>query len=94
MTICSLVVQAQPEHLPSVSQTLLSMEGVEIHAKDERGKIIVCIDHPSREYCGNTMTEMTRIDGVMSASLVYEYQEDLEPAQQKTDPHHPTGDMK
>jgi nitrate reductase NapD len=67
-----------PEHLVSVSQTLTDMQGVEIHAQSEQGKLVVSIDHPSRSYCGNAMTDMSRINGVMRASLVYEYQEDLD----------------
>lgn len=78
MTICSLVVQAKPEHLEAVIESLTSMNGVEIHAHNEYGKMVVCIDHPSREYCSKAMTDMTHINGVMSTSLVYEYQEDLE----------------
>ncbi len=78
MTICSLVVQTLPKHLEQVSQTLTAINGVEIHAQDKQGKLIVSIDHPSRSYCGNTMTHMTQLEGVMSTSLVYEYQEELE----------------
>jgi nitrate reductase NapD len=81
MTICSLVVQTKPEYLETVIKSLTSMNGVEIHAQNEYGKMVVSIDHPSREYCSKAMTDMTRIDGVMSTSLVYEYQEDLEPDQ-------------
>ncbi|HIO91589.1 MAG TPA: ferredoxin [Leucothrix mucor] len=96
MTICSLVIQAKPEYIETVSQSLKSMEGVEIHAQTDQGKMIVSLDHPSRSYCGNTMTEMTRIDGVMSASLVYEYQEDLEDDDTPNTPMptHLDGDMK
>ncbi|MCP3851879.1 MAG: chaperone NapD [Gammaproteobacteria bacterium] len=79
MTICSLVVQARPDHLETVNKTLNTMNGVEIHAQNDNGKMVVSIDHPSREYCSKAMTDMTHIDGVMSTSLVYEYQEDLEP---------------
>ena len=79
MTICSLVVQARPEYLDTVNETLNTMNGVEIHAQNEYGKMVISIDHPSREYCSKAMTDMTHIDGVMSTSLVYEYQEDLEP---------------
>ncbi len=84
MTICSLVIQAIPEHLMDVSQLLSTMEGVEIHAQDDCGKLIISIDHPSRSYCSQAMTEMTRIKGVMSTSLVFEYQEDLEPNENQT----------
>jgi nitrate reductase NapD len=78
MTICSLIIQALPETITPVSEVLTQMEGVEVHIKDDSGKIIVTIDHPDREYCSKAMTEMTAIDGVMSTSLVYEYQEDLD----------------
>ena len=78
MTICSLVVQTKPEYLESVNESLNAMNGVEIHAQNEYGKMVISIDHPSREYCSKAMTDMTHINGVMSTSLVYEYQEDLE----------------
>ena len=78
MTICSLVVQTRPEYLDAVNESLNSMNGVEVHAQNEYGKMVISIDHPSREYCSKVMTEMTYINGVMSTSLVYEYQEDLE----------------
>ncbi len=38
MSICSLVVQARPENLETVSESLSGMEGVEIHASSEAGK--------------------------------------------------------
>ena len=76
MTICSLVVQAKPEKLSEVSATLRKIEGVEIHVEDERGKLVVCIDHPSREHCSKVMTDITGFKGVMSTSLIYEVQEE------------------
>jgi nitrate reductase NapD len=79
--ICSLVIQAKPQHLSSVSASLNEMQGVEIHVQGETGKMVVSIDHPSREYCSDAMTKMSRIDGVMSSSLVFEYQEELEAEQ-------------
>ena len=83
MAICSLIIQANPEHIDTVNESLNSMESVEIHAQNEFGKIVVTIDNPSREFCSKTMMDMTCIDGVMSTSLVYEYQEDLEEKQEK-----------
>ncbi len=81
MTICSLVVQTRPEYLDAVNESLSTMNGVEVHAQNKYGKMVISIDHPSREYCSKVMTEMTYINGVMSTSLVYEYQEDLESEQ-------------
>ncbi len=81
MAICSLVIQSKPEYIEAVNESLLAMEGVEIHAQNEQGKMVVSIDHPSREYCSEAMIDMSRINGIMSCSLVFEYQEDLEPGQ-------------
>ncbi len=77
MTICSLVVQTKPEKLSQVSETLKKIDGVEIHVEDERGKLVICIDHPSREHCSKVMTDITGFQGVMSTSLIYEVQDDL-----------------
>jgi periplasmic nitrate reductase NapD len=76
MSICSLVVRARPENLTAVSDTLANMEGVEIHASSEAGKLVVTIDHPEREVCSRTMMEMQNIPGVLSSSLIYEYFEE------------------
>ncbi|MCK5809926.1 MAG: chaperone NapD [Cocleimonas sp.] len=76
MTICSLVVQTKPDHIHSVNQSLTSMDGIEIHSQNKQGKLAITIDHPSREYCSKAMTDITRINGVMSTSLIFEYQED------------------
>ena len=85
MSICSLVVRARPEHLAAVSDTLANMQGVEIHASSDAGKLVVTIDHPEREVCSRTMMEMQNIPGVLGSSLIYEYFEE--------NPHnHPEGD--
>jgi len=89
--ICSLVLQTVPEHLDSVNESLKMMEGVEVHAQDKLGKMVISIDHPSREYCSDVMIEMSGIHGVMSTSLVFEYQEDLEPDQIPTTIKQPIG---
>ena len=78
MTICSLVIQARPEQIETVNHSLNHIDGVEIHTQNEHGKLAITIDHPSREYCSKAMTDITRIEGVMSTSLIFEYQEDLD----------------
>jgi len=44
MTICSLVVQAKPQYLDAVNESLNTMKGVEIHAQNEHGKMVVSIE--------------------------------------------------
>jgi len=76
--ICSLVIQTKSQHLSSVNASLNQMQGVEVNVQGENGKMVVTVDHPSREYCGDIMTKISQISGVMSSSLVFEYQEDLD----------------
>ncbi len=85
MSICSLVVQARPENLASVSENISAMEGVEIHAGSEAGKLVVTIDHPRREVCSQTMMDMQNIPGVLSSSLIYEYFEENPNSEQEGD---------
>ncbi|HGG61213.1 MAG TPA: nitrate reductase formation protein NapD [Gammaproteobacteria bacterium] len=76
MSICSLVVYARPEKLSTVSEALTAMEGVEIHASSDQGKLVVSIDHPQRRYCSDAMMTMSTMDGVINTALIYEYFEE------------------
>lgn len=78
MTICSLVVQTAPENVNQLSGDLEKIKGVEVHASNKAGKLIVSIDHPDRTHCSETIMTMSTMDGVLSSSLVFEYQEDHE----------------
>ncbi len=76
MSICSMVVHSKPENLDHISASLNQMEGVEVRARDERGKLVVLIDHPKRSVVADSMMEMNHIDGVLNTSLIYEYFEE------------------
>lgn len=73
MTICSLVIHAQPTKLDFVSTQLEDMHGVEVFARDDKGKLVVVIDHPERRYCSELIMNMANMDHVVSTSLVYEH---------------------
>ncbi len=79
MSICSLVVQTKPESIGSVTECLGEMEGVEIHATSDEGKLVVTVDHPDRQVCSNNIMALQNVTGVLSASLVYEHFEESEP---------------
>jgi len=49
MSICSIIVHSRPENLDPVELALNEMAGVEVRMRDERGKLIVLIDHPERK---------------------------------------------
>ncbi len=73
MSIYSLVVHTHPENIISVSKELEKKQGVEVHGANEKGKIVVSLDHPDRGYCSDTIMSFHDIDGVLNSSLIYEY---------------------
>jgi len=75
MTICSLVIYSKPEHAASVETEIAGLEGVEIHASDPTGKLVVTVDHPDRAFCSDTIMSFHSIGGVINTALVYEYTE-------------------
>jgi nitrate reductase NapD len=75
-----MIVHSKPENLDPIVASLNQMEGVEVRARDERGKLVVLIDHPQRAVVADSMMEMNHIDGVLNTSLVYEYFEEDVPS--------------
>lgn len=75
MTICSLVVYAKPENTEAVEKRMTDLEGLEIHATDPSGKLVVTIDHPDRAHCSEMIMGLSAIPGVINTALVYEYHE-------------------
>lgn len=73
------MVHTRPENVSAVSEHLVEMDGVEIHAATEAGKLVVTVDHPDRQVCSENMMAMQNVPGVLSASLIYEYFEETEP---------------
>ncbi len=76
MSICSMIVHSKPENLDPIIASLNEMDGVEVRARDERGKLVVLIDHPKRSVVADNMMAMNNIDGVLNTSLIYEYFEE------------------
>lgn len=73
MTICSLVVYARPENMDAIENKISTLEGVEVHAKSEDGKLVISIDHPDRVHCSETIMGLHNVPGVINTALVYEY---------------------
>ncbi|WP_426416264.1 chaperone NapD [Aestuariirhabdus sp. LZHN29] len=70
--ISGLVVTCQPHRIDSVADALSALAGVEVHANNERGKLVVTVEEQAGEH---TMIErINQIQdqpGVISSSLVY-----------------------
>jgi len=74
--ICSALVHAKLEQIDSVKQTLLTQEGVEVHAQTEDGRLIVTIEDENRKKVGERIMGFYEIEGVLSASMIYQFSDD------------------
>jgi len=83
--ISSLVVHVRPDRADAAHTTLLGMPGIEIHA-EAAGKIIVTLETDTEADIVTRLNEISLLDGVMSATLVYHHVEnaaDGDPAARK-----------
>lgn len=76
MSISSLVLQAKPEDLERVREQVLAIAGAEIHAVSPDGKLVVTLDESETQAAADKLTALHKLDGLMSAALVYTYFED------------------
>jgi len=69
--IASIIVQARPEHLDRVETAILKLPGCEVHGRDPRGKLVVVVDAPGAGALGATLTAISQLAHVHTASLVF-----------------------
>lgn len=79
--ISSAVILVQPESAEAVATHVATMPGVEVHAR-EGSKIVITIEGPTTGMLGNSLTQISLLDGVLAANMVFEHVDKLEDAQQ------------
>ena len=78
MNISSAIVHASPGALSIVEAGLAALAGVEVHAISPEGKLIVTIETDDDGSNVATYEHLGRLDGVLSAAMVY-HQTEAEP---------------
>lgn len=71
MNISSLIVDARPDLLPTVTTALQAVPGLEIHAATEQGKLIVTLESANDADILEATGRISALDGVMSVAMVY-----------------------
>jgi nitrate reductase NapD len=74
--IAGVVVHADPARLGDVRAAIDLMAGAEIHAVSDAGKMVVTLEAPSSRAIAAHLTCLHQLDGVLSAALVYQHNED------------------
>ena len=77
--VSSAVIVALPARREEIGRSVAALPGVEVHAS-EGSRIVVTIEGPSSGFLGETLLDISRMDGVISANMVFEHAEQQEDA--------------
>ena len=86
--VSSLVVHVRHENLAQVRAALAGMPGIEIHAEGG-GKLVVTLETTSEGDIAARLSEISLLDGVLSAALVFHHFEPAESPTRPLEPSHP-----
>lgn len=75
--ICGVLIHAKNNCIEQVKASLGSMTGVEVHEVTPEGRLIVTIEGESRRYVADTLTGFYNVEGVLSASMVYQFSDEI-----------------
>ncbi|QOR40383.1 chaperone NapD [Billgrantia diversa] len=76
--ISSLVVQLQPERIDDVRQYCQARPGVEVHATDPQGKMVLILETGGHREIVEFIEGLQQAPGVLSVGLVYHHAESAE----------------
>lgn len=76
MNISSAIVYAIPNRTEFLRARLAALPGVEIHSETGDGRFIVTIEDAPGVSVADTVVQLHRLDGVLSAAMVYQYSDE------------------
>lgn len=86
MNICGLLVHAMPERLADTRAALSAADGVDVHAVQSDGRIVVTVEDTPARRADQIIMDLHQIPGIVSVTLSYHHFEPLAeaaaPAQQ------------
>ena len=74
--LCSALVHAKQGQVEAEKKELELQPGVEVHAVTEDGRLIVTVEDEKRKVVGDKIMGFYNIEGVLSASMIYQFSDD------------------
>lgn len=90
MNICGCLVHAAVQSLPGIQDRIEAMDGVEIHASDDSGRLVVVVEDTPASTASELIMQLHQIPGVLSVTLTYHHFEDLAVPEAASPPAHPS----
>lgn len=69
--VSSLVVLTQPSLRHRLAEQIGALDGAEIHAVSDEGKLVVTLEGPSQRPIMDAIDAINALPGVLSAALIY-----------------------
>ncbi len=76
MNICGCLVQVAPRYLAAARDALEAMDGVEIHAEAEGGRLVVVVEDTGDRFASDIIMDIHHVPGVASLTLNFHHFED------------------
>lgn len=86
MNICGCLVSAAPGTAERVRAEAEAMDGVEVHAVTEDGRLVVVVEDTASQRASETIMAIHQIGGVISVTLTYHHFEDLDARETRPEP--------
>ena len=76
MNISGVIVRARPEQQVNVRDRLLAIPGVQLHLEGNGGRMVLTVEDGSGWSTEESLLKVHQVEGVISASLVYQFNDD------------------
>ncbi|MCI5144963.1 MAG: glutamate synthase [Candidatus Electrothrix sp. AR3] len=76
MNISGIFVHTSPENSTALQRQMTELSGVEVHAAQADGRIVITIEDTADTVPSDTLMSVQNMQGVLSASLIYNYCDD------------------
>jgi nitrate reductase NapD len=73
MNISGIVVHSLPERMAALREQMAAMAGVEVHAAQEDGRMVITIEDTPDAPPADTIMQVQLLPGVLSAAMIYNY---------------------
>ena len=77
MNIAGVLVHARPADVETVEARLTAMTGVEVHAVNDSGRLVVTVEEKDYQLTSDRVLGLHELEGVLSAALIYQHSEEL-----------------
>lgn len=71
MNVCGVLVHANPKRLDEIVEAMRQFDGLEVHQTAPGGRVVITVEDTKTTRALDTLTDVHKLSGIISAALVY-----------------------